>query len=221
MKRILTSSVGSHDVIPRASCRGVKWRVFESILQSAAIYSVASISLAATSFTSPTIAFPALHSVFPSVIVRVLSSPHLDLARVAVMHARTLADTHSLLPHAHPRLGVRQGIVFLLIVVRITRGAPSGSGGSPAELGRRSMHQLNGSSCQIPSLNLSTAAVHAVDVERRGRLSSPLSSPIAIHVSVSTTSDTSSVEWQDLQGDEKTDVMEKMLPEYMSGSEEA
>ena len=74
MKRILTSSVGSHDVIPRASCRGVKWRVFESILQSAAIYSVASISLAATSFTSPTIAFPALHSVFPSVIVRVLPS---------------------------------------------------------------------------------------------------------------------------------------------------
>ncbi|KAM5539329.1 hypothetical protein V8D89_007020 [Ganoderma adspersum] len=181
MKRILTSSVGSHDVIPRASCRGAKWRVFESILQSAAIYSVASISLAATSFTSPTIAFPALHSVFPSVI----------------------------------------GIVFLLIVVRITRGGPSGSAGSPAELGRRSMHQLNGSSCQIPSLNLSTAAVHAVDVERRGRLSSPLSSPIAIHVSVLTTSDTSSIEWPGLQGDEKTDVMEKMLPEDMSASEEA
>ncbi|KAM5539581.1 hypothetical protein V8D89_006690 [Ganoderma adspersum] len=168
MKRILTSSVGSHDVIPRASCRGAKWRVFESILQSAAIYSVASISLAATSFTSPTIAFPALHSVFPSVIVRV---PHLDLERVS--------------------------------------------------LGRRSMHQLNGSSCQIPSLNLSTAAVHAVDVERRGRLSSPLSSPIAIHVSVLTTSDTSSIEWPGLQGDEKTDVMEKMLPEDMSASEEA
>ena len=70
MKRILTSSVGSLDVIPRASCRAAKWQVFESILQSAAIYSVASISLAVTAFTSPTIVFPALHSVFPSVIVR-------------------------------------------------------------------------------------------------------------------------------------------------------
>ncbi|PIL26567.1 hypothetical protein GSI_12325 [Ganoderma sinense ZZ0214-1] len=186
MKRILTSSVGSHDVIPRALCRGAKWRVFESILQSAAIYSVASISLAATSFTSPTIAFPALHSVFPSVI----------------------------------------GIVFLLIVVRITRSAPAGSGsGSAGELGRRSMHQLNGSSCQIPSLSLSlstsTTAVHTVDVERRGRLSSPLASPIAIHVSVSTTSDTASAEWAD-HGDEKMGMMElKMLPEDMSASDEA
>ncbi len=49
--------------------RSVKWRVFESILQSAAIYSAASLSLAVTAFVSPTIAFPALHSVFPSVIV--------------------------------------------------------------------------------------------------------------------------------------------------------
>ena len=79
MKRILTSSVGSHDVLPRDSCRGVKWRVLESILQSAAIYSVASISLAVTSFTSPTIAFPALHSVFPSVIVRILPSSPLPI----------------------------------------------------------------------------------------------------------------------------------------------
>lgn len=49
--------------------RNVTWRVVESILQSAAIYSVASISLAVTSFTSLTASFPACHSVFPSVIV--------------------------------------------------------------------------------------------------------------------------------------------------------
>ncbi|KAI1795365.1 hypothetical protein LXA43DRAFT_39057 [Ganoderma leucocontextum] len=177
MKRILTSSVGSHDVVPRASCRSAKWRVFESILQSAAIYSVASISLAATSFTSPTIAFPALHSVFPSVI----------------------------------------GIVFLLIVMRISRNAASGS---PAELPRRSMLQLNGSSCLIPTVNLSTTAVHTVDVERRGHLSSPLSSPIAIHVSVSTMSDTASIEWSS-SVEEKLDMMGKMLPEEMPRSEDA
>ncbi len=82
------------------------------------------------------------------------------------------------------------------------------------------MHQLNGSSCQIPSLNLSTTAVHTIDVERRGRLSSPLSSPIAIHVSVLTTSDTASAEWQG-SGDEKLDMMEKMLPEDMPRSEES
>ena len=105
----------------------------------------------------------------------------------------------------------RQGIVFLLIVIRITRNTAAGS---PAELARRSMLQLNGSSCQIPNLSLSTTAVHAVDVERRGHLSSPLSSPIAIHVSVSMTSDTASDEWPSA-GDEKLDVMEKMLSEDM------
>ena len=70
MGRILSSNIETQDVVPRDSSYSVKWRVFESILQSAAIYSVASISLAATSFMSPNIAFPALHSIFPSVIVR-------------------------------------------------------------------------------------------------------------------------------------------------------
>ncbi len=70
MKRILCSSIDVQEYYPEDSpVRSVKWRVFESILQSAAIYSAASLSLAVTAFVSPTIAFPALHSVFPSVIV--------------------------------------------------------------------------------------------------------------------------------------------------------
>ena len=50
-------------------------RVVEAIVQSAAIYSVASILLAITSFTSPTVSFPACHSVFPSVIVSLSRHP--------------------------------------------------------------------------------------------------------------------------------------------------
>ena len=70
MRRILWSDVEVKGCYPNDSpVRSVKWRVFESILQSAAIYSVASLSLAVTAFVSPTIAFPACHSVFPSIIV--------------------------------------------------------------------------------------------------------------------------------------------------------
>ena len=61
----------------RQPLQNVMWRVVESILQSAAIYSVASISLAVTSFLSPTVVFPACHSVFPSVIVSVSYHPAL------------------------------------------------------------------------------------------------------------------------------------------------
>ena len=71
MTPILQSGGNIQDYLPyNASARSIKWRVAESILQSAAIYSITSISLAVTSFVSPTIAFPACHSVFPSVIVR-------------------------------------------------------------------------------------------------------------------------------------------------------
>ena len=70
MRRILWSNVEAQGCYPNDwPTRSVKWRVFESILQSAAIYSVASLSLAVTAFVSPTIAFPACHSVFPSIIV--------------------------------------------------------------------------------------------------------------------------------------------------------
>lgn len=76
MRRILWSDIDvqgyHHNAEP---VRSVKWRVFESILQSAAIYSVASLSLAVTAFVSPTIAFPALHSVFPSIIVSSILRP--------------------------------------------------------------------------------------------------------------------------------------------------
>ncbi|TBU37464.1 hypothetical protein BD309DRAFT_616761 [Dichomitus squalens] len=175
MGRILSSSVGTRDANTRDSSRGVKWRVFESILQSAAIYSVASISLAATSFTSPAIAFPALHSVFPSVI----------------------------------------GIVFLLIVMRISINAASSN--APSDQPRRSMYQLNGSSCQIPGF--STPAVPTLDVERRNHHnSSPLSSPIAIHVSVSTMSDSESIA---LSADDMLHATEKMVDEETLRADDA
>ena len=52
--------------------KSVRRRVVESVIQSAAIYSFASISFGVTSFLSPNIGFPVCHSLFPPVIV---SSP--------------------------------------------------------------------------------------------------------------------------------------------------
>ncbi|KAI0691713.1 hypothetical protein C8Q76DRAFT_257981 [Earliella scabrosa] len=133
--------------------RSVKWRVFESILQSAAIYSIASISLAITSFVSPTVGFPACHSVFPSVIV-----------------------SAACLPSSPPN----DGIVFLLIVARIC------SHTTASDLPRHSIVQLNRETmASCPNIPV---VVQERDIEPTSP-SSLRSLPIAIHVSVSTTSD--------------------------------
>ncbi|KAI1787984.1 hypothetical protein LXA43DRAFT_895420, partial [Ganoderma leucocontextum] len=149
--------------------KSMTWRVVESILQSAAIYSVASISLAVTSFASSTVAFPACHSVFPSVI----------------------------------------GLVFLVIAMRISSSASA----SAAASRHRSMLSANGTSALSLSSTLrltegsdcqGKGAVEVdadADVEREGHSHAHVlererterryrvESPIAIHVSVSTTSD--------------------------------
>lgn len=80
--------------------------------------------------------------------------------------------------------------MFLLIIMRVSLN--SASSNVPPDYARRSMFQLNGSSCQIPTFP--TPAVHTADIERGNHhLSSPLSSPITIHVSVSKTSDGESI----------------------------
>ncbi|KAI0669072.1 hypothetical protein C8Q78DRAFT_227947 [Trametes maxima] len=48
--------------------KSVRRRVVESVIQSAAIYSFASISFGVTSYLSPKIGFPVCHSLFPPVI---------------------------------------------------------------------------------------------------------------------------------------------------------
>ncbi|KAI0776561.1 hypothetical protein BD413DRAFT_610180 [Trametes elegans] len=74
MKRILwpAHSTGHVRVHSTGSAgtkfKSVRRRVVESVIQSAAIYSVASISFGVTSFLSPDIGFPVCHSFFPPVI---------------------------------------------------------------------------------------------------------------------------------------------------------
>ncbi|EIW56936.1 uncharacterized protein TRAVEDRAFT_73260 [Trametes versicolor FP-101664 SS1] len=133
---------------PRQPRKTVQWRVVESLVQSAAIYSLASVSLAVTSFLSPAIGFPACHSVFPSII----------------------------------------GLVFVLIVIRISLNA-----GAPDAHRTTLRHSVaEGASCT--SLSLPTQ-----DAPWPQRVQPPLPGaamlggrPIAIKVSVSTTSDGSS-----------------------------
>lgn len=70
MKRILWPATKHARVASNGSkTKSVRRRVVESVIQSAAIYSVASISFGITSFLSPDIGFPICHSLFPPVIV--------------------------------------------------------------------------------------------------------------------------------------------------------
>ncbi|KAI0632675.1 hypothetical protein C8Q77DRAFT_835838 [Trametes polyzona] len=134
----------------RSQRKTVQWRVVESLVQSAAVYSVASISLAVTSFMSPAIGFPACHSVFPSII----------------------------------------GLVFVLIVIRISWNA----GATTADAQRQTA--LRHSVLEGPSstsLNLpATTHTGGMDVQRLQPLSGVFGRPIAIKVSVSTTTDSAS-----------------------------
>ena len=58
-------------------------RVFEAIIQSAAIYSVASISLIATALVSRNIAYPTCLDAFPPLIVRL--SPLCARTRISLL----------------------------------------------------------------------------------------------------------------------------------------
>ncbi|KAH9856119.1 hypothetical protein C2E23DRAFT_882246 [Lenzites betulinus] len=130
---------------PRSQPKTVKWRVVESLVQSAAIYSVASISLAVTSFLSPAIGFPACHSAFPSII----------------------------------------GLVFVLIVIRI-------SFNTGAEAPKQTLRQSAAAGMSRTNLHHPGASAHAAAAVAPPRVHLPTivpGRPIAIQVSVSTTSD--------------------------------
>ncbi|KAI0819795.1 hypothetical protein BC628DRAFT_958769 [Trametes gibbosa] len=156
MKRILSQSRNTTQ--SRQPTRGparpqpktMRWRVVESLVQSAAVYSIASISLAITSFLSPAIGFPACHSAFPSII----------------------------------------GIAFVLIVIRISLNTGPGAD-TPRQMPRQSVAAgLSRTSLNTPGAAAQTAAAEAP--LRPQRLTILPGRPIAIQVSVSTTSDVAS-----------------------------
>ncbi|KAI0819794.1 hypothetical protein BC628DRAFT_1423440 [Trametes gibbosa] len=70
MKRILWPASRPHpeSLRTRVKAKSVRRRVMESVIQSAAIYSIASIAFGVTSFLSPDIGFPLCHSLFPPII---------------------------------------------------------------------------------------------------------------------------------------------------------
>ncbi|RDX48978.1 hypothetical protein OH76DRAFT_1483470 [Lentinus brumalis] len=162
MKRILCSSIDVQECYPEdSSVRSVKWRVFESILQSAAIYSAASLSLAVTAFVSPTIAFPALHSVFPSVIgivfllivVRIcLNTPTSELPRHSMMQLS--APSCPNLPYAVPDVEPRSpcSIRSIPITIHVSVSTTSDRE-SEMSIGRESpsiTKMLDGMGCSTP-----------------------------------------------------------------------
>ncbi|KAI8992757.1 hypothetical protein BD414DRAFT_482117 [Trametes punicea] len=73
--------------------KSVRRRVVESVIQSAAIYSVASISFGITSFLSPNIGFPVCHSLFPPVIGLVFLLIVIRINRNASAGDTTVSDT--------------------------------------------------------------------------------------------------------------------------------
>ncbi|KAI9061915.1 hypothetical protein FKP32DRAFT_906658 [Trametes sanguinea] len=68
MRRILVAQGYRDNQLQRMQFRSMRRRVIESLFQSAAIYSVGSISLAITAFISPDVGFTACHSIFSSII---------------------------------------------------------------------------------------------------------------------------------------------------------
>ncbi|KAI8992758.1 hypothetical protein BD414DRAFT_513867 [Trametes punicea] len=141
MKRILSSQAHAPHQLTKRSFKSIRRRVIESLFQSAAIYSVGSVSLAVTSFISPRVGFTACHSVFTSII----------------------------------------GLVFVLIVIRISLNADSA-----ADVQMRAMHQSVAQAASCASLG------NVLEPDAPERFPS-VSPPIAIKVSVSTTSDMASV----------------------------
>ncbi|KAI0364030.1 hypothetical protein BV20DRAFT_56885 [Pilatotrama ljubarskyi] len=113
MKRIIWPANRVRATSSGAKYKSIRRRVLESVIQSAAIYSVASISFGVTSFLSPNIGFPVCHSLFPPVIVSASTYRFGQLCKYA--HAST-----------------SQGLVFLLIVIRINRNASVGETSSDA-----------------------------------------------------------------------------------------
>ncbi|OSD03869.1 hypothetical protein PYCCODRAFT_208126 [Trametes coccinea BRFM310] len=92
MKRILWP-VSRVRACTTTKTKSIRRRVVESVIQSAAIYSVASISFGITSFLSPNIGFPVCHSLFPPVIGLVFLLIVIRINRNASNGDSTTSDT--------------------------------------------------------------------------------------------------------------------------------
>ncbi|KAI0655738.1 hypothetical protein C8Q70DRAFT_1057278 [Cubamyces menziesii] len=93
--------------------KSVRRRVVESVIQSAAIYSFASISFGVTSFLSPNIGFPVCHSLFPPVIGIVFLLIVIRINRNASAAESTASDTMRYLQESsQSRFSVRPITVY-------------------------------------------------------------------------------------------------------------
>ncbi len=76
MRPLLVSRRGVREYRPKGSqLRTVRWRVMESILQSAAVFTISSLCFTVTTFVSP-LGVSFSHYFFPPVVVSILSSYH-------------------------------------------------------------------------------------------------------------------------------------------------
>ena len=117
MTPILRSDGNIQDYLPyNASARSIKWRVAESILQSAAIYSAALASLLGTYAAGSNAQYVCLDALQPLIVRRSLHLREPQMFFVALMYSCT------------------QGVVFTLIIIRVGLGyTVSGSGPTPSD----------------------------------------------------------------------------------------
>ena len=181
MRPLLSSRRGVQEYRPEGSrLRTVKWRVAESIIQSAAVLTISAVSFAVTSFVSPS-GFSVCHYIFPPIVVR------LSLCLAPTLHP----SPFTLHPFVVFRGGSRvlaqltvaisiwmQGMVFSITVARICLSAVP-------EVPRPSM--LEGNYGGARTMSCPSLPVTVNDVEDCS------GHPIAIHVSVTHTSDRDSV----------------------------
>ena len=74
MKPLMVSRRGVREYRPKGSqLRTVRWRVMESILQSAAVFTVSSLCFTVTTFVSP-LGISFSHYFFPPIVVSIFGS---------------------------------------------------------------------------------------------------------------------------------------------------
>ena len=185
MRPLLSSRRGVQEYRPEGSrLRTVKWRVAESIIQSAAVLTISAVSFAVTSFVSPS-GFSVCHYIFPPIVVRL---------SLSALHPPFTLHPSPFTLHPSPfcclswglegsgaadcRAIWMQGMVFSITVARICLSAVP-------EVPRPSM--LEGNYGGARTMSCPSLPVTVNDVEDCS------GHPIAIHVSVTHTSDRDSV----------------------------
>ncbi|EIW56942.1 uncharacterized protein TRAVEDRAFT_49753 [Trametes versicolor FP-101664 SS1] len=150
MWRVLRNT---NQYMPLSARLGLLWKVVEAIVQSAAIYSLASIALLVTFFISPNIGFTACAGVFPPLIGLVFSFIVLRLARSSADHVARLP--------VHPQ---DRGTEMRRRAIPLPFGVPPHTPPFPPPRFRLPTLDFSGDAQALESLTTSTSSIKPLEM---------------------------------------------------------